>query len=239
VEKRGSNQFGDFSIQREVDAHMKNYHTYQLMRHGESEGDRTDVLGHLSVIRHPAHTFWMYPAKPGSDRLLGDAASTAYAPHASHEGYGTQWARNANPFAGPDENTQLPLFRGRDNPAWNKVEVMEMTQSARAMAPTMLGVAQAQSIRETGRGLTASTDLSEHSSRMTRRLQESGHVPADVEVKATNSMDWIRPYRGTVNREAEVPISTVLEGRQLMRGVVKEGRPKDPNRQVKGQRSLF
>jgi hypothetical protein len=74
--------------------------------------------------------------------------------------------------------------------ATDEVTNISMSRAGRHMAPTMLGVAQNEAQRRTGRNLTASTDLSRHSERLVANLKQRGVVPASHTVSHRNTMNF-------------------------------------------------
>lgn len=127
-------------------------------------------------------------------------------------------------LGGREPDGQPKLFGTHRTPGHSKVYLLEGTTETdvRAMAPTMLGLAQFHAFRERGRLLGPSDDLSPHSNRMVERLQARGAVGADFQRVDANQIGFRRPktFEGRDSFAPEHPQDVRL-GRQLGRKAVR------------------
>lgn len=169
----------------------------------------------MEVTHYPPVTSYHYP---GSPREPGtDVARTDY--------FESQYT------------DEPKLFGMAHDPGISMVTYMEGTERAKAIAPTMLGLAQLKTFRERGRFLQAPDDLSEHSVRMVKKLQEKGSIPTDELMRptVTNQMDFRDPYpnwrpdayAGRRPAMDRVPGEDVRLGQKIGRAVIQGHTPQD------------
>lgn len=186
------------------------------------DGDaRWHAVGNMRVIREPSHAYFSYPDKAG----WGTSRQENVVPG----NYNQNWMT-------PTDTPQL--FGVHGNEGSNEVHILETTRADRAMAPTMLGIAELESIRDTGKGLTPSTDLSDHSNRMVNKLAERGAVKDWYGREYENDMDFMT-YTHSISPEAfdrhwaksQVPDANVRAGKSIVRNIL---RGKKPGSQLAG-----
>lgn len=122
------------------------------------------------------------------------------------------------------EGGQLKLFgQSKTIPASSTVDYLEGTKEARAMTPTMLGIAQNRTLLERGRGLEASTDLSEHSVKLVSHLQEKGVIGGE-EPEVSNEMRFRTPITHYPNPgDVKLSHQEVMAGRATGRAALRGG----------------
>lgn len=149
------------------------------------------------------------------------------------------------------EGDQLPLFRANHEPGYAVVDFMEGSERGRTHAMRALAIAQndldnkmgpAQRVR-----LEPSTDLSEHSLRLSRNLQSRGLLNSDVDLpaEATNSMDFVsEDYMGQHDDDTgfeKVSKEDLRAGKSTMRRLlnIPDKRPAPINPEQFTQGTLF
>lgn len=90
------------------------------------------------------------------------------------------------------ENEQMELFRHHINPASNEVRTVAGTERGRTHFPLLLAVANNDSLRNFGIPLTPPDNLSRHSLKVAKNLQERGLISPDVKLPGspTNSITF-------------------------------------------------
>lgn len=186
MDAKGS-QFSKYLMTRVSDTDSTNY----TLRHGDAQVGSMLVSHHKQYIGKP-----IYPNDP--EKRIGKYDLTTRDPEeASWKGHDETWANMAAVSAGarPGDDVQIPLFAQAHQPKHNEVFLMAMAKQHRAMAGTMLGVADADAVAKTGVGLSASSNLSEHSLGMVKGLAARGVVPqGDVPKEAKNDITWEPPH---------------------------------------------
>jgi hypothetical protein len=136
--------------------------------------------------------------------------------------YNQKWVEDTTKY-----DNQIPLFLHDSKPATTKVDAMESTKEDRVAAMTMMGIADRESQLE-GRGpLTPSNDLSKHSLRMVKHLEEKGATTTDV-TSPTNDFSFLpkggAPFFGNLST-TELPDDAVQAGRRRVREVLRTPKP--------------
>ena len=125
---------------------------------------------------------------------------------------------------------QLKLFGMGYEPGRSKVEYMGGTREGRVMTGTMLGIAQNDTMRERGRGLEPSEDLSEHSSKLVGNLRKKGVVAGEGTPEITNDLQFDRfpePLHGFgYSEQTRLPHAEVMAGRETARRILRGGKGK-------------
>lgn len=164
--------------------------------------------------------FHEHPDKPGHYASVG-GAEVKYAPGKAQ--------------AGPPQTVyrmggQTELFHMPAHPREATVDLMEMTQHASHMIPSMLGMMQNRAW-EKGypQGLQAPGDLSPHSAKLVGGLQKRGLVPGNHAPKATNDLTWQPdPVEDSYHRGAIVdqrPDDEIRAGSKTTRALLRASRP--------------
>jgi hypothetical protein len=123
----------------------------------------------------------------------------------------------------PGLGGQPKLFGMATTPGRSTVSVMIGTREGRVHAGTMLGIAQMQNIRDYGRSLLPSGDLSPHSAKLAKHLHQLG-ATSEVPAEASNHLDfgmYAPTYKGKGNDRLSA--QEVSAGRNHMRRVVRGG----------------
>lgn len=197
--------------------------SYRLNR-----GER--AVGNMLVIHHKQHTgSALYPVDPGKREGPHDTVSSDQS-RSSPEAYDRDWAVRARIHQGHQIGAehQVPLFLQPHQHKHNEVFLMAMAKPDRAMAGTMLGVADADARAKTGVGLAPSHNLSEHSFGLTKHLAAKGVVPkSEVPDMAMNDITWEKPdYRSPFHDR--VSHADLEAGRQAFRNTVRRKSKADP-----------
>lgn len=174
------------------------------------------AVGSMTVALPTDHTYFSYPGEDGYGTAMQDAVKPG--------NYNENWqAASREP--------QLFGVHGPE-PTPPTVEMLEMTKQDRAMAPTLLGIGQIESIRRSGQGLTPSTDLSDHSDRMVGKLANRGAIDDWGGRERWNDMDFLpeSPYSTGEDMWQRhygphaVPRQDVSAGRSLSRNLLRRKR---------------
>lgn len=136
----------------------------------------------------------------------------------------TNDARGINVYKGDKMAGTMTVLPDSDRTA--NVYFMGVDPRHRHIVPTMIGIAQRE-MSAYGMELQPSTDLSEHSSRLVRKLQGRGLVTGSAESEASNDIEF-RSYNATIpenRREGRrLNTETVSLGRNHMRQQLRETR---------------
>jgi hypothetical protein len=231
VEEKGS-QFGGYSMVRKRDFADS---THFELHHKGME------VGSMSVIHYKQHTGdIIYPNDPDKREGRWDIA-TREPDEASWKGHDETWATNTAIAEGHRHpsisEVQIPLFKQTVRRQNNDIFLMSMARKHRAMAGTMLGVANNDALAQTGIGLSPSSNLSQHSHRLVTKLGARGVLnKAQVPDQPMNDITWEepRPARGASAFDAAdyhpIPHAEMEAGRQTVRNMIRPKRHRpDPN----------
>lgn len=202
---------------REPEGYMDTYTMHANVDPGGS--DEYAPVAMMRVMKDPPGNHYVVPSMmPGAH----PAAAAAY-----HQ----QW----NPAPGET----LPMIKGGES-FGHSISELYTTRSHRTVAPTMIGVAEATSRRETGNDIGGSSDLSPYSHQFVQHLASRGAIdPATVPEGPKNdigfgtmeqkSAEWSK--HGDLMSDMESSGSEDLtasgahaEGRSIMRNVLRATR---------------
>ena len=216
-------QFGNYMLsrqdRRDPEIGTTSYHLWRQ----QNTLDPAEAVGRLDVYhRNPkAYTGYAGP--------VGLQTSAEMDPEMQQRGFNETWAKQQAPKHGG----QIPLFQHESGRPRSEVNGLFMTEDARHMASTMIGVAAEHTLQERGRILESSTNLSSHSERVVEHLQGIGVVP-EGQQRSHNTITWAHPTEASVggglegvhatlagsgpeDDESIVPLSDVRAGQGRMR----------------------
>lgn len=203
--------------------------THYYLHHGDLD------VGSMTVLHHPQTTGEIvYPTDPAARGRAWDTTTTD-PEQASWKGHDQEWAdvSAADSAVGwRNRDVQIPLFRQSASPPRNEVYIMTTAKQHRAMAGTMLGVANRDAEENTGHGLSSTSNLSKHSMQMVSKLADRGVVPRkDVPAALGNEMTFDPPLPNRPAPEGSTPVSRedMERGRKAFRDTIRSRPQVDPN----------
>lgn len=125
---------------------------------------------------------------------------------------------------GPDG--QMKLFGAAYRPPQNVVEMMAGTKAARVHAPTLLAMANRESLERDGVPLTASTNRSQYSEQLTSHLGAATGMPM-TDRQETNDMPFSNERRPALRSRMdhyEVDPAVVQTARRNVRSILRNNR---------------
>ena len=118
---------------------------------------------------------------------------------------------------------QIPLFTHSESPASNKVDFLSSTEAAKLSATTLLGIADYEAQLEGKPPVTPSHDLSKHSLRMVKKLEEKGVTSTHLD-SPTNSVGFMSiagSFPHTLSTDEKISQNTVKAGRKRVRDTLR------------------
>lgn len=188
----------------------------------------------MKYLRNSDHTsdkFRIYHVGEESDKTLGGfgshlAMTTRFFPQINridYEPLGPDLSKSGD-YREYKEGEQMELFHHRITPAVHEVSYVSGTERGRTHFPLLLSIVNNDSLRRHGIPLSPPTDLSKHSLKFTKNLQNRGLLDQSIDIpnEPTNDMKFEK-YPGYANLDlyTEIPESEIKEGRASLRKMLR------------------
>jgi hypothetical protein len=131
------------------------------------------------------------------------------------------------------------LFGSHEIPGRSEVYSMFGTKEGRVHVGTLLGIAARDTALNHGRELSSPDDLSPHSARLVQNLQNRGALDSEAPSEVQNEYDfYANPFPSHMMAGEKIPDTEVKSGRDLMRSMLRAGRPRKPKETYEQQELL-
>lgn len=176
----------------------------------------TTVYGYGGGIRDVIYEYRPEPDMAGAAMSVihHGGSSTTTIPN----DYDAAWA------SASEVGETIPLFEHSETAPYSMVNTLNSTEAARVPAMKMLAIADADTRKEYGRGLTPSGNLSPHSRRMLEHLEDVGATV--VPPHTSNSQTFWNENQFTYGGQP-LPKETVKAGGRRLREVLGSSRKSD------------